>query len=310
MSKDFYFPAGEMIIKDNKVHANPDRGVLRFFISKDTQLLSMKWENLDKKSSQEEIIITEGDWSYKKVSTQKGCPFYIQNTSYPDDKYYFYFQTKNKENIEKIEKSLEDILKTGKLPGAPESNETQNVPMSIEEMQNNQNMAQLNPLIKTFSEALRKLAEKKASLNDILKRETITKFFETLDEDTKKRLIQLLPENQRSEQGFYDNINSAQFRQGLGSLSYALDSENLPAVISSFGLDINVAQKYSDGVEAFVRSIIAKYEKKDEKKEEKKEENKEEKKEEIIKEKKEEEKKEQNNDNYNDEDDFLSFDDI
>ena len=150
----------------------------------------------------------------------------------------------------------------------------------MEEMQNNQNMAQLNPLIKTFSEALRKLAEKKASLNDILKRETITKFFETLDEDTKKRLIQLLPENQRSEQGFYDNINSAQFRQGLGSLSYALDSENLPAVISSFGLDINVAQKYSDGVEAFVRSIIAKYEKKDEKKEEKKEENKEEKKEE------------------------------
>ena len=97
----------------------------------------MKWENLDKKSSQEEIIITEGDWSYKKVSTQKGCPFYIQNTSYPDDKYYFYFQTKNKENIEKIEKSLEDILKTGKLPGAPESNETQNVPMSIEEMQKN-----------------------------------------------------------------------------------------------------------------------------------------------------------------------------
>ena len=77
------------------------------------------------------------------------------------------------------------------------------------------------------------MAEKKASLNDILKRETITKFCETLDEDTKKRLIQLLPENQRSEQGFYDNINSAQFRQGLGSLSYALDSENLPAVISS-----------------------------------------------------------------------------
>ena len=98
MSEEYCFPAGEMIIKDKKVHANADRGVLRIFISKETQLLSMKWENLDKKSSQEEIIITEGDWSYKKVSTQKGCPFYIQNTSYPDDKYYFYFQTKNKEN--------------------------------------------------------------------------------------------------------------------------------------------------------------------------------------------------------------------
>ena len=49
MSKDYFFPAGEMVIKDKKVHANPDRGLLRFYINKDTQLLSMKWENIEKK---------------------------------------------------------------------------------------------------------------------------------------------------------------------------------------------------------------------------------------------------------------------
>ena len=286
MSKDYYFPAGEMIIKEKKVHANPDRGILRFYINKDTQLLSMKWENIEKKTSNEEIIITAGDWSYKKISTQKGCPFYIQNTSYPDDKYFYYFQTKNKESIEKIEKNLEDIFKSGELPKIPDQNDNKPVPMSIEEMQkNNQANSQASQLLKNFSEALKKLADtNRISLNDILKRETITKFFETLDEETKQKLINLLPENQRSEKGFYDNINSAQFRQGLGSLTYALDSESLPAVISSFGLDMNEAKKYFDGVEAFVKCIIAKYEKK----EDKKEEGKEEKKEEKVEEKKEE----------------------
>ena len=279
---EYYFAAGEMTIKEKKVHANPDRGVLRFYINNETQLLSMKWENLDKKTSNEEIIITAGDWLMKKLSTKKGCPFYIQNTSYADDKYYFYFQTKNKETIEKIEKNLEQILKTGELPQSEKKEEKNNiVPMSIDDIQNNQqnNAQQTNLFFKNLSEQLKKMMEKKKpSLSDILKREKITQFFDSLDEETKNKLIQLLPENQRSVQGFYDNINSAQFRQGLGSLTYALDSENLATIISSFQLDMKDAQNSLDGVEAFVNCLIAKFEK-EENKEDKKEEKKEEKKE-------------------------------
>ena len=279
---EYYFASGEMTIKEKKVHANPDRGVLRFYINNETQLLSMKWENLDKKTSNEEIIITAGDWLMKKLSTKKGCPFYIQNTSYADDKYYFYFQTKNKETIEKIEKNLEQILKTGELPQSEKKEEKNNiVPMSIDDMQNNQqnNAQQTNLFFKNLSEQLKKMMEKKKpSLSDILKREKITQFFDSLDEETKNKLIQLLPENQRSVQGFYDNINSAQFRQGLGSLTYALDSENLATIISSFQLDMKDAQNSLDGVEAFVNCLIAKFEK-EENKEDKKEEKKEEKKE-------------------------------
>ena len=279
---EYYFAAGEMTIKEKKVHANPDRGVLRFYINNETQLLSMKWENITKKTSNEEIIITAGDWSMKKLSTKKGCPFYIQNTSYADDKYYFYFQTKNKETIEKIEKNLEQILKTGELPQSEKKEEKNNiVPMSIDDMQNNQqnNAQQTNLFFKNLSEQLKKMMEKKKpSLSDILKREKITQFFDSLDEETKNKLIQLLPENQRSVQGFYDNINSAQFRQGLGSLTYALDSENLATIISSFQLDMKDAKNSLDGVEAFVNCLIAKFEK-EENKEDKKEEKKEEKKE-------------------------------
>ena len=153
--------------------------------------------------------------------------------------------------------------------------------MSIDDMQNNQqnNAQQTNLFFKNLSEQLKKMMEKKKpSLSDILKREKITQFFDSLDEETKNKLIQLLPENQRSVQGFYDNINSAQFRQGLGSLTYALDSENLATIISSFQLDMKDAQNSLDGVEAFVNCLIAKFEK-EENKEDKKEEKKEEKKE-------------------------------
>ena len=279
---EYYFAAGEMTIKEKKVHANPDRGVLRFYMDKVTQLLSMKWENITKNTSNEEIIITAGDWILKKISTSKGCPFYIQNTSYPDDKYFFYFQTKNKENIEKIEKNLEEIFKTGQLPGwgVCTKEEKNMAPMSINEMQNNQNnnAQQGISVFKTLSETLKKMMEKNhPSLSDILNREKLTQFFDSLDEETKNRLIQLLPENQRSVQGFYDNINSAQFRQGLGSLTYALESENLSAIITSFKLDMKDAKNSLNGVEAFVKCIIAKYEKKEDKKEneEKKEEKKE-----------------------------------
>ena len=49
-SSEFYFQAGEMTVKDKKVHANPDRGILKFYINKETTLLSLKWENIQKKN--------------------------------------------------------------------------------------------------------------------------------------------------------------------------------------------------------------------------------------------------------------------
>ena len=279
MQSEFCFQAGEMTVKDKKVHANPDRGALRFYINNETSLLSMKWENIDKKTSSEEIIITAGDWVFKKVSTKKGSPFFIQSSAYPEEKYFYYFQINKKEDIEKIEKKIIDILSKGQLTKEEENKESQSVPMSVEELATNKDNKPANSIpatgapqptsnfLKNFSEILRQVQKKYPSLGKILTTEKVTKLFDSLDEETQKKLIELLPEHQRTKQGFYDNINSPQFKQGLGSLSYAVNSENLPAIISSFGLDINVAQKYGNGVEAFVKSIVAKYTPKEDKKE-------------------------------------------
>lgn len=106
---------------------------------------------------------------------------------------------------------------------------------------------------------------------------------EKLNEKEKEELIKLLPENQQNIQGLHDNISSPQFQQGLDALTSALNSENLQAIIQSFQLDINEAQKYSNGVEAFIKCIVKQFSPKKNENEEKKDEN--------IEEQKEEEKK-------------------
>lgn len=268
---EFIVKAGQMTVKDKNVHASKDKGILRFYINSETTLLTFEWKNLNNNQISEPIVITAGDWCYKKVQTKKGSPFYFENVSYPDDRYFFYYQ-EPKDNIPKIEEKIKLILEKGELNSGSDK-------MDIDEPkktpQNNQeNQKQTVNFLKSFGDIMKKMQQKYPSLIKILTREKITELFEKLNDDEKKRLYDLLPKNQQDAEGFLENIRSAQFRQGCGSLSHALQSENLQAIISSFGLDMKVAQKYTDGVEAFVKSIIDKYSPKEDKKEEKKDEEK------------------------------------
>ena len=276
-SGEFALMAGQMTVKDKIVHASKDRGILRFYINSETTLLTFEWKNLNNNQTSEPIVITAGDWCYKNVQTKKGHPFYFENVSYPDDKYFFYYQ-EPKDKIPKIEEKIKLILEKGELK--PDSNA-----MEVEETkkpsttQNNQeNQKQAVNFLKSFGDIMKKMQQKYPSLIKILTREKITQLFEKLNDDEKKRLYDLLPKNQQNAEGFLENIRSAQFRQGCGSLSHALQSENLQAIISSFGLDMKVAQQYTDGVEAFVKCIVDKFSPKEDKKEDKKEEKKDEKK--------------------------------
>ena len=276
-SDEFTVKAGQMTVKDKNVHASKDKGILRFYINPETTLLTFEWKSLKNNQTSEPIVITAGDWCYKKVQTKKGSPFYFENVSYPDDKYFFYYQEPIA-NIPKIEEKIKLILEKGELK--PDSNA-----MDVEETkkpattQNNQeNQKQAVNFLKSFGDIMKKMQQKYPSLIKILTREKITQLFEKLNDDEKKRLYDLLPKNQQNAEGFLENIRSAQFRQGCGSLSHALQSENLQAIISSFGLDMKVAQQYTDGVEAFVKCIVDKFSPKEDKKEDKKEEKKDEKK--------------------------------
>jgi hypothetical protein len=94
----------------------------------------------------------------------------------------------------------------------------------------------------------------------------------TFDGNTIQELIKLLPEGQQKVEYFNENITSPQFQQALESLSNvtnflifkkALNSDNLPYILQSFGLDSQKGMTLSpDGVEAFVRCIIEKFPKK------------------------------------------------
>jgi hypothetical protein len=58
-----------------------------------------------------------------------------------------------------------------------------------------------------------------------------------------------------------DNLTSPQFQQALESLSSALNSENLPYIMQSFGLDASKVYNHINGVEAFIKAINEKFNK-------------------------------------------------
>ena len=83
LKEEFTIKAGEMNIIDNKAKANPDKGELKFYLSEG--LLFFEWKNITKNTTKEPLVITPGDWIWKKIGTSKGRVYMLQNTLYPDE---------------------------------------------------------------------------------------------------------------------------------------------------------------------------------------------------------------------------------
>ena len=299
LKEEFTIKAGEMNIIDNKAKANPDKGELKFYLSEG--LLFFEWKNITKNTTKEPLVITPGDWIWKKIGTSKGRVYMLQNTLYPEEEKFLFYMQFPISLDEKNSNIINNILKTGTLifdnkeisnenKEQNKNNNNQNLNNNLSNnnttlqnnisnqntnQQNNQNNINSNlDFIKSFTEAFRQVQKKYPTLGKILTRENILNLLPKLNENEKNELIKNLPEKQQNIQGFHDNISSPQFQQGLDALSSALNSENLQAIIQSFGLDINEAQKYSNGVEAFVKCIVKKFAKNEEKKDTKEDEKK------------------------------------
>ena len=300
LNNEFSIKAGEMKIEDNKAKANPDKGEIKFFFKEG--LLFFQWKNITKNIEKEPLVITPGEWIWKKIGTSKGRVYMLQGTTYEEEKYIFYMQYPISSDVRNFN-IINNILKTGNLIIDDKENSNEENKINNNNLNNNNTQIQNNNVlnnnvsnnnqkninqsnldfIKSFTAALQQIQKKYPTLNKILTRVNIVNLLSKLNEKEKEELIKLLPENQQNIQGLHDNISSPQFQQGLDALTSALNSENLQAIIQSFQLDINEAQKYSNGVEAFIKCIVKQFSPKKNENEEKKDEN--------IEEQKEEEKK-------------------
>ena len=300
LNNEFSIKAGEMKIEDNKAKANPDKGEIKFFFKEG--LLFFQWKNITKNIEKEPLVITPGEWIWKKIGTSKGRVYMLQGTTYEEEKYIFYMQYPISSDVRNFN-IINNILKTGNLIIDDKENSNEENKINNNNLNNNNTQIQNNNVlnnnvsnnnqkdinqsnldfIKSFTAALQQIQKKYPTLNKILTRVNIVNLLSKINEKEKEELIKLLPENQQNIQGLHDNISSPQFQQGLDALTSALNSENLQAIIQSFQLDINEAQKYANGVEAFIKCIVKQFSPKKNENEEKKEQN--------IEEQKEEEKK-------------------
>ena len=79
------------------------------------------------------------------------------------------------------------------------------------------------------------------------------------DPECQAALIPHLPKDQQTPEGLLENLRSAQFLQALHSLTAATQSEQIPALLSSFGLDPSVLHSAKDGLDAFLKAIIRQF---------------------------------------------------
>ena len=81
------------------------------------------------------------------------------------------------------------------------------------------------------------------------------------DPNIRATLIPFLPEGQQSDEYLEQNLRSSQFRQSLGSLTSALNSENYSSVLANLGpIDPSPGMQQflqGDGVGAFLTSLQA-----------------------------------------------------
>ncbi|MCQ2819856.1 MAG: hypothetical protein MJ252_21535 [archaeon] len=270
--RSFSFRAGKMPITNGKAIPSKDNGLITIYPNPEGFLM-FQWKNIDTNVSDEPLVILPGDWIWKKINSPKGIIYMMKSNTYEDQKYFFYGQfDSSKEQLytgimtQIMEKgSLNDINipieatafgQMMNLQGMMRNPPQQQRPIQGQPQGQN-NMSNLD-FIKNLSNSLQNLKKAYPDLSKILTKQNILKACENLNEAQMKEIFDLMPEGQQNMQGFQDNITSPQFLQALNHLSAALNSENLSAVIASFGLNLATAAKCLNGVEAFIRCIIEK----------------------------------------------------
>jgi 26S proteasome regulatory subunit N13 len=102
--------------------------------------------------------------------------------------------------------------------------------------------------------------ERPLPLQDIVTSEAVINTGVLNDPAVRASLIEHLPEEMRSDAEIEESLRSPQFRQSLGALSSALQSDNFNSVMANFGIDPSPGMPQmvrGDGVGAFLAAVQA-----------------------------------------------------
>jgi len=95
------------------------------------------------------------------------------------------------------------------------------------------------------------------SLTDVANGDDVTAAAIFDDDDTVARLLEHLPEDQRTRSELHGIIRAPQFRQALGQLTRALQTpENYESIVANFGLQGAAPAATRDPVERFLNAIV------------------------------------------------------
>ena len=221
--------AGKMINDNNKLRPDLRKGEIS--IVEDSDLSHFQWVNSEGQA-EDDYIIFPGEFKFSKVVQTKSRVYLLE---FGDDRYFYWFQepdpSLDEQRCELIRKQI----------GCAAKVEEKKIDTSG-----------LAKMLESFAKA-----QQIPDLEEILTPEIL----KGLVEDLKKHpdLIELLPENQKTEEFLRENLISPQLQQAMQVLSGAIRSPGGPAIFSSLGLQgLDSAEFNIDPLERFLKAIQAK----------------------------------------------------
>eukprot|EP01017_Pseudomicrothorax_dubius_P014502 TRINITY_DN1690_c0_g1_i12.p1 TRINITY_DN1690_c0_g1~~TRINITY_DN1690_c0_g1_i12.p1 ORF type:complete len:274 (+),score=67.02 TRINITY_DN1690_c0_g1_i12:183-1004(+) len=260
------FKAGRLNFNKETKKVQPDtrKGLVRVFHDLSDEK-HFTWQEEGKSQPEVDVYIFAGDARFGKLNVA-GRVFLLSFESY-DDKYFFWMQDPNSDRDEAIIKEVLDVInfedtqmiEEPPLRSPPPSNtsvegQPRNTAGPAGQNPNSQNnLAELLRQTLQNIQAPRQRPQKDTpSLLEVYKKDVLDRI--TSDEEAHQRLLHLLPESQQDAQGLRENLRSPQFQQAIEALEHALNSEELPSVLMSLGLEF--ISSANDGIDALYLSLI------------------------------------------------------
>ncbi|CDW81082.1 regulatory particle non-atpase 13 [Stylonychia lemnae] len=271
------FKAGKMTFDGKMVKPDRRRGIIKI-VADQSGMKQFQLLDADTKTQIESFYVFPGDAKFEKVKQSKDRVYLLEFSS-TSQRHFYWMQEADKDKDQERATQVHNTLNNIQAAPATQT-QAQSQPTTASgqrtgpsmQSQNAQQQPRANANPSQFDDLMSQLLqsmgqgasqfERSPGLANILTTEGMLKLIEE-NPDVRQALIEQLPEGQQDEQGLKDNILSPQLRQALGSLTQAIQSDQISIILGSLGLDQSVLNNSKDGVEALINALIKRHSKKD-----------------------------------------------
>lgn len=248
------YKVGKMAWDGKLVKACTDKGMLQFIKELDGNIYKVRWHNIEKQTSEDEIVLEDGlRFEAIKESKSKNSVFVLKRNLKPLNIYWI----QDRKLV--FDKLLTDLNSQIKLLLDKGNAEDYRIKENTDRgsTSNNNNNDNLNNAIKSIIEQVNH-DRRRISLSEILTSEIINEIKQ--DQSLIEELKEQMPPNQRNLQDIYTALSCPQVKYTMRLLDESIYSEQIVTLSTALGLDISFDSLVNKNhMKVFINALDDKY---------------------------------------------------